>query len=509
MSTMLNIVLPTDVKLNTPAQNSSKMAASGDKLKNGFARVLNKQADKNGTDDGSAKPKDGNLDQLMAAIAGLVLPASVNVLPNQNSGQATVGENADNGKNQLLQTVPVMDAKNQLLQTAPVVATKNQLQQTVPVVDAKNQLLNSMPVVAAKVPLPELASEGKVELGSSLGLKASQNQLATLLTKMTETSVDGNKNNEVAQIQAQLEAMTPLQVKQLIEKLQQTTISAKNVDNATVNTALLETVPTLTVMDSNNAVGKILAKPIDNKKIVAGQDSAPAIKVADFSELLGTVNVKPLTATQTILSVIAEVMGEKTNMVGVGDKEQLKVGTIGTDQTVKNPDVFANLLNQQVMKTDGQVNVAEVKQVPQQPVADPYNIPSQIIDQARLIEGQKNTEMIIQLKPEHLGELTFKVTVENGVVNASFHSNNSDVRNVIEASLQQLKQDMSNQGLKVENVSVYAGLGQFLSNGQRESQQKPQVKFQNKKIEGDFLDALDSTKTAESVSDGSGVDYRV
>ena len=131
------------------------------------------------------------------------------------------------------------------------------------------------------------------------------------------------------------------------------------------------------------------------------------------------------------------------------------------------------------------------------------------MNKTQLAAGAKNTEMIIQLKPEHLGELTFKVTVEAGVVTASFHSNNPEVRSIIEASLPQLRQDMANQGLKVDNVGVYAGLGQFLSNGQRDAQQQQQspIKIQNKKAEEDFIEAMDTIGSKELTADG--VDYRI
>ena len=218
-----------------------------------------------------------------------------------------------------------------------------------------------------------------------------------------------------------------------------------------------------------------------------------------------------ITTSPLLTNVVSAVENvSESGTLLLGGKEQLSVESILPNQTTNTTNTFVGALNQQVMKNENQVAVSDGKQVMQQPVKDSYHVASQIVDQARLISGQKNTEMIIQLKPEHLGELTLKVTVESGVVSASFHSNNNEVRNIIEASLPQLKQELSNQGLKIDNVDVYAGLGDFFSNGQHESRQKPEVKVQNKKIEEDFLDALDdSTSVVEASSEGSGVDYRI
>jgi flagellar hook-length control protein FliK len=140
---------------------------------------------------------------------------------------------------------------------------------------------------------------------------------------------------------------------------------------------------------------------------------------------------------------------------------------------------------------------------------DPHNVAGQIVEQARMINRVNNSEMIVKLKPEHLGELTLKVTVENGAVSASFHSNNSEVRTIIEASLTQLKQELSTQGLKVENVGVYAGLNQSFSNEQQQqAAQQQQIKFKNRRQEESFINAIEAAAVLPTTSD-AGVDYRI
>ena len=82
-----------------------------------------------------------------------------------------------------------------------------------------------------------------------------------------------------------------------------------------------------------------------------------------------------------------------------------------------------------------------------------FDIPGQIVEQARLIRSSENTEMVIRLKPEHLGELTLKVSVsENGAVTASFHSDNAQVRAIIENSLVQLRQELMRKVLAHDGV---------------------------------------------------------
>ena len=156
-----------------------------------------------------------------------------------------------------------------------------------------------------------------------------------------------------------------------------------------------------------------------------------------------------------------------------------------------------------------QVQSPEVAQAPR----ENFNVPAQIVEQARMIRTATNTEMVINLKPEHLGQLTLRVSVTaNGAVNASFYSDNAQVRAIIENSIVQLKQDLNDQGIKVDNVEVYAGLSEDgLLNGQgQQAWQQNQQRNQRAPIDfeavEDEIDALNPV--IENVS-ADGVDYKV
>ena len=121
--------------------------------------------------------------------------------------------------------------------------------------------------------------------------------------------------------------------------------------------------------------------------------------------------------------------------------------------------------------------------------------------------------MVIKLNPEHLGNLTLKISVSaNGAVNASFHSDNAQVRTIIENSLVQLRQELNNQGLKVENVQVYAGLSEDggLMNGQggQAWQQNRQQRQGNRRISIETIERDAENISAENVA-AEGVDYSV
>ena len=151
-----------------------------------------------------------------------------------------------------------------------------------------------------------------------------------------------------------------------------------------------------------------------------------------------------------------------------------------------------------------------------------YEVARQIVEQARLLRLPEQTEMVIRLKPEHLGELTLKVSVAaSGAVNAAFHTDNAAVRAISETSMIQLKHELQAQGLKVDNVGVYAGLSDSsLMNGQQDAnayyaQQGGQGSSQGRDAQQALASfeeeqqALAAAEGGQGVLAQDGVDYRI
>jgi flagellar hook-length control protein FliK len=70
------------------------------------------------------------------------------------------------------------------------------------------------------------------------------------------------------------------------------------------------------------------------------------------------------------------------------------------------------------------------------------------------------SEMEISLKPEHLGKLQLKVTIENEIVTAKFITESQQVKEVIESNLGQLKRDLQANGMQVDTILVSVGYQQ-------------------------------------------------
>lgn len=81
----------------------------------------------------------------------------------------------------------------------------------------------------------------------------------------------------------------------------------------------------------------------------------------------------------------------------------------------------------------------------------------QIVENAKLMLAGNHSEMEMNLKPEHLGKLQLKVTIENQVVTASFVAESQQVKEIIETNLGQLRDHLRESGLKVDQLAVYVG----------------------------------------------------
>lgn len=155
-----------------------------------------------------------------------------------------------------------------------------------------------------------------------------------------------------------------------------------------------------------------------------------------------------------------------------------------------------------VAATTSQVATTQNVQKP-----DVNQIISQIVDQAKMTLRPQNSEIVIHLKPEHLGEMTLKISVDQGSVQASFHTNNPEVRQALETSLLQLKNELQQAGLKVENVGVYTGMDQFMS-GQQQRESSQNSKFSRPHIVREEVDETFSQAEAK-IDAVDGVDYRI
>lgn len=218
----------------------------------------------------------------------------------------------------------------------------------------------------------------------------------------------------------------------------------------------------------------------------------------------------------------SQLQGEASFDVVVPGQQDSKA--VENDSVANQGLSFQQNLDNQIganQKVEG--NAAQTNQA-----RETYNVPQQIVEQAKLLQRGTDSQMIIKLNPEHLGQLSLKVSVNgNGGVTAAFHTDNAQVRAILETTMTQLKQQLDEQGIKVDNVEVHTGLpdgqlpqdqgqqGFYQQQGQQVRSQQADLQDFEESSENLAAELENSQENQEVVLDSQGnqisrgVDYSV
>ena len=349
-----------------------------------------------------------------------------------------------------------------------------------PLVDLKNDK-EIIQTVQNKIPTNQVA----VAISPVVTQQATSAEIATLKPTQLPNNLQSSAENNV-----QISDETAVKVPMVDENTQPITVNKSNdvVKNNIVASADPVVTSTVASQDKINTTNTI-AGTKDNQ--------IKNVDTVDSQEIAVNPQVKPQGQNQS---------SAQSKQSFSGMMEQLPP-TVQKSETISSNDIFAHNLD----VSNKAVNTSGVEQVEKQlTTTEKMDIPNQIIHQTKVIKGIEDTQMVIKLKPEHLGELTLKFVLDKGAVSASFHSDNQQVRNIIESSLVQLKQELADQGIKISHMGVYAGLGDLLSNGQQEQRQSQQAKTKNRKADvTDFEDEVDKITNIKGVLSEDSVDYRI
>ena len=349
-----------------------------------------------------------------------------------------------------------------------------------PLVDLKNDK-EIIQTVQNKIPTNQVA----VAISPVLTQQATSAEISTLKPTQLPNNLQSSAENNV-----QISDETAVKVPMVAENIAPITVNKSNdvVKNnivASADPVVTSTVASQDKINTTNTIAGTKDNQIKNVDTVDSQASAV------------NPQVKPQGQNQS---------SAQSKQSFSGMMEQLPP-TVQKSETISSNDIFAHNLD----VSNKAVNTTGVEQVEKQlTTTEKMDIPNQIIQQTKVIKGIEDTQMVIKLKPEHLGELTLKFVLDKGAVSASFHSDNQQVRNIIESSLVQLKQELADQGIKISHMGVYAGLGDLLSNGQQEQRQSQQAKTKNRKADvTDFEDEVDKITNIKGVLSEDSVDYRI
>lgn len=140
----------------------------------------------------------------------------------------------------------------------------------------------------------------------------------------------------------------------------------------------------------------------------------------------------------------SDTAGEGQHTAAAREKGTAKVISSGTDAEVRN--VFIDALANAAAAGTGEEVAEAVSQI--------REIANQIMEQIKIVIRPEQTNMELQLNPEHLGRVHLTITEKEGMMTAQFTTQTETAREAIESQLASLRESLQNQGIKVEAIEV-------------------------------------------------------
>ena len=174
----------------------------------------------------------------------------------------------------------------------------------------------------------------------------------------------------------------------------------------------------------------------------------------------------------------------------------------------------------QTIRTDN-ITAAPTTAVPQNVVFNTLDVIRQVSEFTRVMYQGDTTSMEMQLNPENLGKIYVQVTAKEGVVTAHLAVQNEIVKEALENQTIQLRENMNQQGIKVEAVEVTIASHEFERNleqnqqGSAQDEQREQAsESPRRNISMNQLDELSGLMSEEEMlvakimrDNGNSVDF--
>lgn len=224
-------------------------------------------------------------------------------------------------------------------------------------------------------------------------------------------------------------------------------------------------------------------------KTVTKNDVAQTIQNAVSDEVVETVSSnEQASKTQVNSDTNAKVAVDSDNEVVKSAKLDVDTqGNTSTNEKEQSQDytqAFFTKITEIVQDTNTEV--------------DSLKIVRQIIDEVKISMKQGVDKMEMQLNPEHLGKISLEVTAKDGILTAQITAQSLAVKEAIEAHLPMLRENLQEQGLKVESVEVTVATHEFEQNLSDNSKNNTENQS-GKRKKSITLDALDTAKDEKSL----------
>lgn len=219
--------------------------------------------------------------------------------------------------------------------------------------------------------------------------------------------------------------------------------------------------------------------------------------------------------------VIRESAGQEENEAAIttqaqeGTQEQEETDSSPTEEKTseltketgvneKADNKQAHVAYQTTTQTVNQGQMVEVTQTVVQTRMDVEDILRQVSQLTRVFVAQAESSVEMQLNPANLGKIYLQVVSREGVITAQIAAQNEAVKEALESQVSILKENMNQQGLKVEAIEVTIASHEFernleenQQNTARQQQEEEAAKNARRNINLNSLDELEGVMSEE------------
>ena len=371
-----------------------------------------------------------------------------------------------------------------------------------------------------------LAAEGRQSGKENNPVVASQSQATVLSTKpdslpAMQDNASVTTQETVMAVSTQSETIQPAGAAVVVP-------NDKIATEAKSNTASFAQTPTVVMADANATEMVSFEQSAQAKEATLTPATVidPEVQTAVATVNVSTTAQQPVKPEAATAPEVQEPLDQTTEgtveiRAAVSTEKQSQQGSLGESKQDSTPlydekSTAASALSAATFDrpTNFTDHVAAATAQAPEPRTDLYEVARQVMDSLQAsTEPLQTSQVIITLKPEHLGEVTVKINVDGDKVTASFHAASAEVRSILESSLPQFKQEMSQQGWNFDSDGIYSAMQEFMGKGQEQQFQQFQQQSiptpirQRPEVYDDVVAFGGNGKI--QVMSASAVDYRV
>jgi flagellar hook-length control protein FliK len=136
------------------------------------------------------------------------------------------------------------------------------------------------------------------------------------------------------------------------------------------------------------------------------------------------------------------------------DRGSAQSSTAGFERRITKSTVVPAIHLTEAGSVDAAVRQSAPSSVPPVTLPDEDGVMSSIVQSMRLQMRDGIGTAVVHLEPDYLGSVSILLRVENGVVTASLHAENPQVRAWMETNAPLLRESLAGQGLSLDRLLV-------------------------------------------------------